>query len=190
MSETVPRSREVCSLFSEGFWLISVLEPKGCLAPFHIQHTGFRTSQNPLLSAVPEATSYEGSSLGRWRKCTYLAASERNSHPAFLSPFWVLSLGFPRCLSTLPDNGAQTAFNGVCHQLQCERDLSVSLPFIFKNKNGIYLRQIENPHSNMGVEKQAGVNKFPRNINLFLQIHPAVHLNGMILYKITTSVTL
>ena len=32
----------------------------------------------------------------------------------------------------------------------------------------------------MSVEKQAGVNKFPRNINLFLQIHPAVHLNGMI----------
>lgn len=40
------------------------------------------------------------------------------------------------------------------------------------------------------VEKQAGVNKFPRNINLFLQIHPAVHLNEMILYKFTTSVTL
>ena len=32
----------------------------------------------------------------------------------------------------------------------------------------------------MSVEKQAGVNKFPRNINLFLQIHHAVHLNGMI----------
>ena len=42
------------------------------------------------------------------------------------------------------------------------------------------LHMIENPHSNMSVEKQAGVNKFPRNINLFLQIYPAVHLNGMI----------
>lgn len=49
---------------------------------------------------------------------------------------------------------------------------------------------IENPHSNRSVEKQAGVNKFPRNINLFLQIHPAVHLSGMLLYKFTTSVTL
>ena len=34
--------------------------------------------------------------------------------------------------------------------------------------------------SNMSVEKQAGVNKFPRNVHLFLQIYPAVHLNGMI----------
>ena len=32
----------------------------------------------------------------------------------------------------------------------------------------------------MSVEKQAGINTFPRNIYLFLQIHPAVHLNGMI----------
>lgn len=40
------------------------------------------------------------------------------------------------------------------------------------------------------IEKQAGVNKFPRNINLFLQIYPAVHLNEMILYKFTISVTL
>ena len=49
---------------------------------------------------------------------------------------------------------------------------------------------IENPHSNESVEKQAGVNKFPRNINLFLQIQSVVHLNGMILHKFTTSVIL
>lgn len=45
---------------------------------------------------------------------------------------------------------------------------------------------IEYSHSYTSVEKQAGVNKFPRNINLFLQMHPAVDLNGMILYKFTT----
>lgn len=48
---------------------------------------------------------------------------------------------------------------------------------------------IENQHSNGSVEKQASVNKFPRNIK-FLQTYPVVHLNGMILYKFTTSVTL
>lgn len=45
---------------------------------------------------------------------------------------------------------------------------------------------IEYSHSYRSVEKQAGVNKFPRNINLFLQMHPTVHLNGMILYKFIT----
>lgn len=45
---------------------------------------------------------------------------------------------------------------------------------------------MECSHSNKSAEKQAGVNKFQRNINLLLQIRPAVHLNGMTLYKCTT----
>lgn len=71
-----------------------------------------RTLTGQQLRKVPNSNGEFSSS---YRECTYSIARGRNRRSSSVLPSWVLPSGFPKCLNTLPNVGALSTSDCICH---------------------------------------------------------------------------